>query len=199
MSSILQPEIVVIGTRRYRRNVNKIIWQDKPYRDDEHRPYEEETEDMYQDEADPHQSSAYGKKELTIYDQYEDEVACKMEHIPKANDTTATANQQRVDKKNDEDDEYKDIVYDNGMFKLKMSVSEAYYGYIIGPKGEKKKNLENETQTTIIIPNRNRPGNSENEFLAVQGKSKVSEIFCFCKKYIQCCQNCRNWTLKRGN
>ncbi len=150
----------MIGTRRYRRNVNKINWQEREY-EDEHRPYEEETEDMYYDDS---VYSKSARKAPADRDEYNDEISCKMEYIPKS--------KTREDYDNDDEEDYKGIYYENGVFKLKMSVSDAYYGFIIGRSGEKKNSLERETQTTIKIPAKNR--NNSNESLTVEGKSKVT-------------------------
>ena len=46
MSSVLQADIVTIGTRRYRRNPFKLSFQDDP---SVIRPYVEETEEMFQE------------------------------------------------------------------------------------------------------------------------------------------------------
>ena len=43
-------------------------------------------------------------------------------------------------------------------FKISMSVPAAYYGYIIGKKGETRRRIENETKTQIRIPRQGEDG-----------------------------------------
>ncbi len=110
--NILQPEIVVIGKRRYRRNPFRLAFQEssnqiEPYREDDYdnlydRPYSRTKE--------------FGEEN----DEPCDMVSCKA----------------NVEKKN-EPDEFKDIhAFGDDAFKLNMLVNESYFGFIIGRNGK---------------------------------------------------------------
>lgn len=70
-------------------------------------------------------------------------------------------------------DEFNQIEFVNGYYKLDIKVAEAFYGYIIGRNGEKKSKLEKDTQTCVRIPRRNQ-GNT----ITIEGNDKKSIISC---------------------
>ena len=55
---------------------------------------------------------------------------------------------------NEGDDSVKQYVIENvnGRYKASLQVASAFYGFIIGKGGVSKKRVENETNTTIILP-----------------------------------------------
>lgn len=145
MSSILQPEIIKFGTRRYRKN---LIQQNRGgFESSELRPYEEETSDMYSENR-----------------YYEDEPSCK-------------ARQEEDDEMavDDDDDEVgMEFSSADGLYKCVLTVSQSYFGFLMGRNGEKKAALERDTHTTIKTPSRGKAG----DWLSIEGKSKASVASC---------------------
>ncbi len=109
--NILQPEIVVIGKRRYRRNPFRLAFQEsssqiEPYREDD---------DLY--------DRPYSRAE--VFDEENDE-PCDM--------ISCKANVEKIS----EPDEFKDIhTFGDDAYKLNMLVNESYFGFIIGRNGNK--------------------------------------------------------------
>ena len=126
--SLLNPEILVIGQRRYRKNPVSFegLQDSKPIE-----PYREETPDMFYYEE--------SRTEKFVANMDEDE-PCDI--------ITCKATKQ-------EEEEYTGIQpSNNGMFKYTMLVHESYFGFIIGRNGDKKFRLEQDTKTQIRMPKR---------------------------------------------
>lgn len=65
----------------------------------------------------------------------------------------------------------------NGNFTLKMHLCWAFFGFIIGKRGQTKMNIEAETQTTIIFPKENMNRKNENaNFIQIKGGQKYNVI-----------------------
>lgn len=63
-----------------------------------------------------------------------------------------------------------DITTDNkGNFSLKMHVSNTFFRFIIGKRGQTKMNIESETRTHFKIP---REGDNQNNFIHIIGREK---------------------------
>ena len=111
--NILQPEIVVIGNRRYRRNPFRLAFQETTKQIE---PYREDNDDEPYDR--PYSKTEAYEDELN--DEPCDTVVCKA----------------KVENKN-EPDEFKDIhAFGDDAFKLNMFVNESYFGFIIGRNGK---------------------------------------------------------------
>jgi activating signal cointegrator complex subunit 1 len=164
MEDILRPQIVVIGQRRYRKN---IVTDSFPNSNQNYAPYEEETEDMYTENC-YNNNRSNKKMEIQIADEYNDEISCKLEFIP-----SKTRPNREEENLNENTDEFKDIVFDKGNFKLEMQVSESYFGFIIGRNGEKKSKLEQETQCKVFIPRKQGI-----DSITIEGKSHQSVASC---------------------
>ncbi|CAF0895435.1 unnamed protein product [Brachionus calyciflorus] len=139
--NILQPQIIRIDKRRYRKNPCTLNFQIT----EQIEPYEEETDDMYIE-----------RKTKQYDDEYTEETCCidmKSHHIPA--------------------EDFKDIAFINGYYKYEMRVADAFYGFIIGRNGEKKSNLERETQTTIRIPRKN-----QSDYITIEGNDRKSVASC---------------------
>jgi activating signal cointegrator complex subunit 1 len=131
--NILQPEIVKIGKRHYRRNENKLnITNQDVY---SNQPYEEETIEMFANDNKINYDEEEDKN-------YNDDGPCVI---------------RKQTKLNEDDYDLADIDFvDNEYYQCKMKVDPSYYGFLIGRNGEKKNNLERETSTRIKIPQRNQ-------------------------------------------
>lgn len=108
-------------------------------------PYEEETDEMFVE-----------RKDCDLDDREYSDETCLMES--KICPTS---------------DEFDQIEFENGYYKLEIQVAEAFYGYIIGRNGEKKSKLERDTQTSIRIPRQNQ-GNT----ITIEGNDKKCIISC---------------------
>lgn len=65
----------------------------------------------------------------------------------------------------------------NGDFMLKMHLCWAFFGFIIGKRGQTKMKIETETQTTLIFPKENINKKNENaNFIQIKGRQKVNVI-----------------------
>ena len=149
--NLLQPQIIKIGTRRYRKNPYMTATMQNEYQTNA--PYEEETVDMYLATATSVTKSS-ATQSCGINNEYNDEACC-------------------IEKPDEED--YAGIeLSSNGAFQCTLDVSESYFGFIIGKNGEKKMNLERETSTRIKIPPKSKGG----EFLSIEGKTKASVASC---------------------
>ncbi|RNA08454.1 Activating signal cointegrator 1 complex subunit 1 [Brachionus plicatilis] len=109
-------------------------------------PYEEETDEMFVER----------KVGLLNDEEYNDE-ACYLEckQIPAVSD------------------QFNQIEFVNGYYKLDLCVAEAFYGSLIGRNGEKKSKLERDTQTSVRIPRRN-----QGDTVTIEGNDKKSIISC---------------------
>ena len=148
MSNILNPQIVVIGTRRYRKNPTQTYQQLKPY--------EEETEDMFIENRT--RLPRHNNKPCSRKDDYNNEVSCRMEC-----------------EEDDGQEDYKDIKFEKNIYRLKMPVSQAYFGFIIGRNRENKNTLERDTNTIIHIPSQN---SVKEEMITIEGKAKANVASC---------------------
>ena len=150
---VLNPTIVKIGNRRYRKNGFVLAFQDN----EPLAPYEEETTDMFVEQR----SSGACK----IRDEYDDE-SCALDR------NKETCSNRIV---NDEEEDYKDIEMNkNGMYQCVIPVSESYFGYLIGRNGEKKMNLERDTSTKIKIPQRKQGS----DYVTIEGKDRSNVASC---------------------
>lgn len=155
--SILQPEIIKFGTRRYRKNQIQ-----SSSGDNELRPYEEETSDMYTERRRP----AYDEEE-------EDEPAC-----------VVSSSGSKLVAEDEEEEESENAVRiemcPNGTFKCVLTVAQSYFGYIIGRNGEKKSALERDTHTSIRTPQRGNKQQQQQtgDWIAIEGKTRASVASC---------------------
>lgn len=128
--NVLQPEIVKIGTRRYRKNVTTFN-STTTTRSDNLRPYEEETSDMYQENR---------------YNEDDDEPSCSGAGLTSCKIKDDAKGGQGIDYNAD------------GTYKCVLTVAQSYFGFILGKSGEKKAALERDTQTRIKTPGRGKLG-----------------------------------------
>lgn len=158
--NILQPEIVKIGKRHYRRNENKLIsfGQDSKLNEVyEDRPYEEETIEMFTNDK----VNYYEEEDKN----YNDDGPCVI---------------KKQAKLNQDDYDITDIDFvNNEYYQCKMKVDPSYYGFIIGRNGEKKNNLERETSTRIKIPPRN-----QGDIIKIQSDSARNVASCRNRLYL---------------
>jgi activating signal cointegrator complex subunit 1 len=154
--SIINPEIVKIGNRCYRRNPFRLSFQNnKPIG-----PYEEETDDMFIDERKANWPIMSKEK----IEDYESEEPCNLDQ--KCCSASKTG---------DECDEMKEIFETKSGYSLKIRVAECYIGSVIGRSGETKSTLEKETNTKIILPSR---GMASKQPVQVNGTDKQNIISC---------------------
>ena len=129
---ILNPEIIKIGKRFYRKNPTNLSFSKKFQQDEEEIDY---------------------NKQQRYADEYEDE-SCGLDQ----NGKQISCKIKPRDEYDNIEDEFRQGK--NGQFELDVSIAPAYYGFIIGRNGEQKKRIEIDTKTTIVIPARNAPENA---------------------------------------
>lgn len=140
--NILQPQIIRIDKRRYRRNPCTLKFQVNEALE----PYEEETDDMFLE-----------RKKCDQFDEEYNQETCYIDSKPC----------------NIPSEDFKDIDFINGYYKYEMRVADSFFGFIIGRNGEKKSNLERDTQTTIRIP---RKGHGD--IINIEGNDRKSVASC---------------------
>ena len=171
--SVLKPEIVRIGARRYRKNPFTLSFQDDADRY-ANAPYQEETLDMYADEDDDDKVNA-------VNIEYNDE-ACLMDASSATTTTTTAATCKKTDNSEAVSSSATFSVVGiefnsrKKLFECRMRLNSDYFGYIIGRGGERKAKLERETSAQILLPSKNN--NNTDQFLRIEASSQQSVAAC---------------------
>ncbi|CAF1203613.1 unnamed protein product [Rotaria sordida] len=139
-SSVLRPEILVVGNRCYRINPSSLPSLE-PVDNQQHQVYREEEEtDYYVDNLD------------------DDEPSCKPQQKRSTIEPEEKSQIVREEESIEDDDDTIDYLDKENMFVYEMDVAPAFYGVLIGKNAENKQKLEQDTNTKIIFPRRDETG-----------------------------------------
>ncbi|CAF0729529.1 unnamed protein product [Rotaria sp. Silwood1] len=139
-SSILRPEILVIGNRCYRINPSSLPSLES-IDDQQHQVYREEEEtDYYVDNLD------------------DDEPSCKPQQKRSTIESEEKSLIGREEESIEEDDDTIDYLAKENMFVCEMDIAPTFYGVLIGKNAENKQKIEQDTNAQIIFPRRDEIG-----------------------------------------
>lgn len=167
-SSILRPEILVIGNRSYRINPSSLPSLESN-NTEQHQVYREEDEaDYYVDNSSNNQEN------------YDDEPICKPQpkrttKEPEKKPQNVRSDQQKQEQtvvvKKDEDDDDDTIDYrpKEKLYVCEMDIAPTFYGVLIGKNAENKQKIESDTSTQIIFPRRDETGT-----VKIRGQTKAN-------------------------
>ncbi|CAF0972367.1 unnamed protein product [Adineta ricciae] len=152
-SSILRPEILVIGNRSYRINPSSLPSLES-IDTQQHEVYREEDESDYQvnNVVDNNNDD----------DDDDDEPSCKIQvkrTTMESENKPQTARENKPSRKEDEDDDNTiDYLAKENMYVCEMDIAPTFYGVLIGKNAEAKQKLEQDTNTQIFFPRRDETG-----------------------------------------
>ncbi|CAF2122925.1 unnamed protein product [Rotaria magnacalcarata] len=155
-SSILRPEVLIVGNRCYRINPSSLPSLES-VDNQQHQVYREEEEADYyidhrhdDDDDDDEPSCRPQQKKTTIESEEKPQIVKKEEPVENDDDTI-------------------DYIAKENMFVCEMDIAPAFYGVLIGKNADAKQKIEQDTNTQIIFPRRDESGT-----VKIRGRNKAN-------------------------
>ncbi|UJR25407.1 hypothetical protein I4U23_006754 [Adineta vaga] len=158
-SSILRPDILIVGNRSYRINPSSLpslesldIQQYQVYREEEEADYQMNN---FADNDDDEPSCKPQLKRTTVESETKPQIVREEKPSKQENE--------------DENDDTIDYLPREKMYACEMDIAPAFYGVLIGKNAENKQKLEQETSTQIFFPRRDEIG-----LVKIRGRTKAN-------------------------